>query len=109
MDHNVPAAITNGLRIRGVDVLTAFEDGRHTTSDRELLDRATELDRVLFSRDDDLIVEAVRRQTDGQLFSGVIYSHQPKLSIGETIKELELIARVAAGEELQNQVHFLPL
>lgn len=109
MDHNVPAAITNGLRIRGVDVLTAFEDGRHTTSDRELLDRATELDRVLFSRDDDLIVEAVRRQTDGQLFSGVIYSHQLKLSIGETIKELELIARVAAGEELQNQVHFLPL
>ena len=27
MDHHVPAAITDGLRSRGVDVLTAFEDG----------------------------------------------------------------------------------
>ena len=27
MDHHVPAAITEGLRSRGIDVLTAFEDG----------------------------------------------------------------------------------
>lgn len=27
MDHHVPRAITNGLRLRGVDVLTAHEDG----------------------------------------------------------------------------------
>jgi len=27
MDRHVPAAITDGLRFRGVDVLTAFEDG----------------------------------------------------------------------------------
>ena len=27
MDHNVPRAITNGLRLRGVEVITAFEDG----------------------------------------------------------------------------------
>lgn len=27
MDQQVPAAITGGLRERGIDVLTAFEDG----------------------------------------------------------------------------------
>ena len=27
MDHHVPRPITNGLRLRGVDVLTAAEDG----------------------------------------------------------------------------------
>ena len=27
MDHHVPRAITMGLRLRGVDVLTAYEDG----------------------------------------------------------------------------------
>ncbi len=27
MDHHVSRAITNGLRLRGVDVLTAYEDG----------------------------------------------------------------------------------
>lgn len=29
MDQNVPWAITVGLRMVGVDVLTAFEDGNH--------------------------------------------------------------------------------
>jgi hypothetical protein len=27
MDHHVPRAVTLGLRLRGVDVLTAYEDG----------------------------------------------------------------------------------
>ena len=31
MDHHVPRAITHGLRLRGVDVLTAFEDEAHWT------------------------------------------------------------------------------
>jgi hypothetical protein len=30
MDHHVPRAITIGLRLRGVDVLTAYEDGAST-------------------------------------------------------------------------------
>jgi hypothetical protein len=29
MDHNVSSAITNGLRSRGVDVITAYEDGAY--------------------------------------------------------------------------------
>jgi hypothetical protein len=29
MDHNVPSSITNGLRVRGVDAITAYEDGAH--------------------------------------------------------------------------------
>lgn len=27
MDHHIPRAITIGLRLQGVDVLTAFDDG----------------------------------------------------------------------------------
>jgi predicted nuclease of predicted toxin-antitoxin system len=51
MDHHVPRAITLGLRMRGVDVLTAFEDGASELSDPEVLDRAGALGRVLFSQD----------------------------------------------------------
>ena len=40
MDHHVPSAITNGLRLRGVDVLTAHEDGTQRLEDPALLDRA---------------------------------------------------------------------
>lgn len=53
MDHHVPRAITSGLRLRGVDVLTAYEDGTHELDDPILLDRAGELGRVLFTQDDD--------------------------------------------------------
>ena len=50
MDVHVPAAITRGLLLRGVDVLTAQIDGTTELPDPDLLDRATELGRVLFSQ-----------------------------------------------------------
>jgi hypothetical protein len=43
MDVHVPAAITAGLRRRGLEVVTAQEDGRDTCSDEQLLSRAVEL------------------------------------------------------------------
>ena len=64
MDQHVPKAITVQLRLRGIDVLTAYEDGSHELEDPGLLDRATELDRVLFSQDDDLLAEAHHRQAN---------------------------------------------
>ena len=48
-DENVRGQVIRGLKARGVDVLTAQEDGRHRTRDPEVLDRATALGRVLFS------------------------------------------------------------
>ena len=60
MNQHVPRAITIGLRLRGVDVLTAYEDGASEMDDAALLDRAGELGRVLFTQDDDLLVGAVR-------------------------------------------------
>ena len=61
MNQHVPRAITEGLRLRGVDVLTAFEDEAGEMGDTELLDRATKLGRVLFTQDDDLLSEAATR------------------------------------------------
>ncbi len=62
--HHVPRAITSGLRLRNVDVLTAQEDGASEFEDHALLDRATSLGRVLFSQDDDLLAEATHRQKE---------------------------------------------
>lgn len=50
-------SIIIGLRLRGVDVLTAQEEKHRTGPDNVLLDRATELGRVLFSQDEDLLAE----------------------------------------------------
>ena len=48
MDHNVPRVITIGLRLRKIDVLTAYEDHRSQSSDSELLDRAYEFKKSTF-------------------------------------------------------------
>lgn len=109
MDHHVPRAITLGLRLRGVDVLTAYEDGASRMSDSALLDRANALGRVLFTQDDDLLVEAAKRQREGVPFNGVIYAHPLRVAIGTCVHDLELVAKVGEPEDLQNHVLFLPL
>ena len=76
MDVHVRRLVTNGLRMRGVDVITAREDGTAMWSDDRLLDRAGELGRGLFSQDDELFAEAELRQRKGRNFTGVIYAHQ---------------------------------
>ena len=62
MDVHVPRAITRTLTAAGVDVITAQEDGCSQMPDPDLLDRAGSLNRVLFTRDEDLLAEATRRQ-----------------------------------------------
>ncbi len=54
-----------------MDVLTAQEDHAALLSDPELMERATTLNRVLFSFDDDLLVEAARRQSERNRYQSV--------------------------------------
>ncbi len=76
MDVHVPYAITIALLLRDVDVLTAQEDGSRRLEDAALLDRATILGRIMFTRDDDLLREGTVRQKRGETFSGIIYAHR---------------------------------
>jgi len=109
MDHHVPRAITIGLRLRGVNVITAYEDGAHRLDDPQLLDRASELGRVLFTQDDDLLTEATRRLREGVPFHGLIYAHQLHVSIGTCVRDLEIIAKAGEPGDLMGHVRFLPL
>ena len=108
-DHNARGAVVAGLRLREVDVLTAYEDGTHEIDDPALLDRASDLGRALFTHDDDLITEAVRRQRTAERFAGVIYAHQKRLTIGETIDQLEIVAKATEPEEFEGRILYLPL
>ena len=72
MDVHVPAPITRALARRGVDLLTAQEDGTAELADAQLLDRATALNRVLFTRDEDLLAEANTRQQAGRFFARAV-------------------------------------
>jgi predicted nuclease of predicted toxin-antitoxin system len=108
MDEHVPRSISVGLRLRGVDIITAYEDGASGMSDQDLLDRACELNRVIFTQDDDFLVEAARRQKEGIPFRGVIYAHQLRISIRECVDSLEMIAKIGEPEDMSDAVQFLP-
>src|SRR5262245_25937170 len=109
MDVQVPAAVTQGLRARGVDVLTAQEDGARRFSDPDLLVRATALGRVLFTQDQDFLAEGARRQRTGEFFAGIVYAHQVRVTIGQCVQDLELIGQVGDPVDLANRVLYLPL
>ena len=109
MDEHVHRAITAGLRLRGVDVLTAQEDNRRHVLDSVLLDSATELRRVLFTQDEDLLAEANRRQRERISFAGVVYGHQMHVTISVCVRDLEVIAKATNPEDLANRVEYLPL
>ncbi len=109
MDVHIPRAITPQLRRRGVDVLTSQEDGTQTLDDSRLLDRASDLGRVLVTQDDDLLREAASRQNKEMPFLGVIYAPAFGVTLGEMVVDLELICRVSKHEEWVSRVEYLPL
>ncbi|HTU91956.1 MAG TPA: DUF5615 family PIN-like protein, partial [Gemmataceae bacterium] len=94
MDHQVDIAITRGLRLRGVTVLTAEEDGTKQLADPLLLDRAMALGYVFFTQDVDFLIEVAQRQRTGQTFAGVVYAHQQGVSIGQCVQDLEIMVKV---------------
>ena len=93
MDVHVRRAVTAGLRLHGVDVLTAQEDDAAQLPDD----------------DRDLLEEATRRQRAQIHFAGVIYAHQIRVTVGQCIDDLELLAKAAEPADLVDQVEHLPL
>ena len=71
MDVHVPYAISFGLRLRKVDVVTSQEDGTTELEDSDLLDRATALGRALFTQDTDFLRIARERQRNEIHFAGI--------------------------------------
>ncbi|MBD1872855.1 DUF5615 family PIN-like protein [Nodosilinea sp. FACHB-131] len=108
MDVHIPQAITNQLRRRGIDVLTAFDDEAQELPDDQLLSRVTQLNRILFTQDIRFRVLAETWQTEGKLFSGLVYGHQLGGTIGQFVKDLELIAKASEPDDWKNTVEYIP-
>jgi hypothetical protein len=110
MDVHVPAAITAGLRRRGIDVLTSQEEGTDRWADDRLIDPASSLGRLLFSQDEDMLRLAAEWQRAGLSFAGVIYAHQLSAGIGVLVQDLELVLSCCSDAEFANRViYILPL
>lgn len=92
-----------------MDVLTAIEDDRATLPDEQLLERSTELERVLFTQDIRFKVLAENWQRDGRTFHGLLFGHQLGATLGRFVSDLELIATASDPAEWINVVLYLPL
>ena len=109
LDVHVPAAIAAQLRTRGVDVLSAQDDGATELSDLALLARSTALGRLLFTQDIRFKALAETWQRDGRRFAGLVFGHQLHGSIGQYVRDLELIAKATDPTDWIGQVEQLPL
>lgn len=93
MDEHVHGRITDALRRRGVDVITAQEDGHTGVEDAVLLARSTAMGRIMFSQDSDMLREASHCLKVGESFAGLAYADQLGITIGQAIRDLELLAK----------------
>ena len=74
-----------------------------------LLARATQLGRVLVTQDEDLLSECAGMLRAGKHFSGLIYAHQLRVTIGRLVEDLALIAGATTRDEWRGRIEYLPL
>jgi hypothetical protein len=99
LDVHVPQAIAEQLERRGIDVVTAYQDANIELPDDGLLKRSTQLQRVLVTFDVRFKAMAEDWQRQGQRFGGLIYAHPMHTSIGQLVKDLELLCKVTTADE----------
>lgn len=108
-DAHVPGPAIEQLRRRGVAVLAATEEGTNQLRDDELLALATSLERVMVTQDIRFRVLAENWQRTGRRFTGLVFAHQRRVSFGELVSDLELIAQATDPGYWTNRIEQLPL
>ena len=101
-DESVSIAIVEGLKRRGVNAFSAKDLGKLGLTDEEQLEVAVQNQAVIFTHDADFLRIALDKP-----HLGIIYVHQQKLTIGECIKRLRIIAQTKSMQEMQNKIVFL--
>jgi predicted nuclease of predicted toxin-antitoxin system len=109
MDQNFHGNVTAGVRRRGIDRLTAGEDGRRAADDDLLLAHAVSLGRVMVSSDQDMVDIAEQWQREGRPFRAVLFGHQLRITVGRAIVDLVYFHDAAMPDDLTSRIFRLPL
>jgi len=102
-DQHIPSAVRQGLRQRGVDVLTAQDAGRCGLPDSDQLQFATGEERVMVSFDTDFLVLTA----SGVQHAGIGWCPATKYSIGQLLHMLVLLHGVLDRDDMKNRVEYL--
>jgi hypothetical protein len=109
MDAHFPAPITRQLRRRQVQALVATEQKTNQIPDDELLELASSMGHVVVTFDILFRVMAEDWIRQGRDFAGLVWVDSRRVTFGQAIEALELIAKVYEPSEMKNQVKFIPL
>ncbi len=105
-DVHIPRALVEGLRGRGMDVLTAIEDGTDLFDDQELLQRSASLGRVLLTQDTDFFsITDDWRKSDQRFVCVIVLMFRRNRPNEQFLDDVELVLRAA---DISNQVFVLP-
>ena len=101
-DEQVPRAVSEGLRQRGIDVLTVQDAGMRGASDDEQLAFALAGRRVIITHDTDFLRLAAKARGH----AGIVYAHQER-PVGQIIRGLLLIFHTLSADDMAGAVEFL--
>lgn len=101
-------ALVRALRARGIDVVTALDENMIEVADREHLEFATKLNRVLVSHNvgDFYHLHSLFLQ-EGQTHAGIILSPQQRYSVGGQLRRLLRLIATKSATDMQNNLEFL--
>ena len=106
-NESASVAITEGLRRRGVDALSARDAGNLGLTDEEQLIYANNEKMTILTHDTDFLQMASRWLDEGKTHQGIIYCHQKTYSIGECVRKLRMLTAILSSEDMINHIEFL--
>jgi predicted nuclease of predicted toxin-antitoxin system len=101
-------ALVQGLRARGVDVITVLDAGMSEQDDSAQLDYATTQGRVLYTFNvGDFCQLHSEYLAQGKNHAGVIVVHRQRYSVGEQMRRRLSVINTKSAEEMEQYLHFL--
>lgn len=100
--------LTQALRVRGVDVLTAHDLGLLRAPDAEHLAAATADGRTLYSFNvGDYMELHTAYLAAGKEHAGIILAQQQRYGVGEQMRRLVRLVSLRSAEKMRNSIEFL--
>lgn len=107
-EDTMDADLVHALRIRGVDLSTALEQGMIQRDDRDHLELATSQGRVLYSFNvGDFQRLHTKNLRAARHHAGIILAQQQRYNIGEQMRRLLRIIASLSAEEMIDSLVFL--
>lgn len=100
--------LVHALIVRGLDAVTAYDEGMVERADEAHLDYATRQGRVLYSFNRrDFYRLHIEYLKQGRSHAGIILAQQQRYSVGEQMRRILKLNAAKSAADMKNAVEFL--